>query len=71
MSSGEGSGECVDATLMSETIRYINLAEWHRGSHRASCVVWTDAPVFMCELGAWDREGTDSPALSLLSGTLR
>ena len=46
---GEGSGEGVDATLLSDTVRYINIAE---GRHRPGWVAWTDAPVCMCERGA-------------------
>ena len=40
MCRGEGNGEGVDATLLSHTVRYINLAE---GRHRPGWVAWTDA----------------------------
>jgi hypothetical protein len=45
-------------------IRYTQIHQSRRGSARAGCVAWTDAPVCMCERGAWGREGAGSQALS-------
>jgi hypothetical protein len=46
VSRGEGSGEDVDDTLLSDTLRYINLTKVTTGP---VAFLWTDAPVYMCE----------------------
>jgi hypothetical protein len=46
VSMGEESGEGVDATLPSDTLRYL---QSRRDSHRTGSGVWTDASVCMCE----------------------
>jgi len=52
----QGCGKGIRC-MCSCAIRYTDIHQSCRFSHRPGCVAWTDAPVCMCERGAWGRGG--------------
>jgi hypothetical protein len=60
----KGLEETETSHTLGGTIKYTSPHQSHWFSHRSGCVVWTDAPTFMCERGVWGREGVGSESLS-------